>query len=416
MAATSRAILVALLVALAFLFSERAGAATAETAWRSAQRRRQVRSLLKRLNKPPLASIESPDGDIIDCVHISIQPAFDHPSLKNHKIQMRPSIHPRGLYDDSNIAPHPMTQTWHQNGKCPENTVPIRRTKEEDVMRAISVERYGRKRPRSIPKLISIDDLEGDVTTGHQHAVSYATGDNSYYGTKMSINLWQPKTDRDSDFSLAQLWIIAGSYSHNELNTIEAGWQVFPALYGDDNSRLFIYWTRDAYNTTGCYNLMCSGFIQTSNQYAIGGSLSPVSIYDSTQYVFDILIWKDPNGGNWWLQVGGNYMGYWPSSIFTQLASSADSVMWGGEVYSPEITTPMGSGHFPEEGFSKASYIRTMQVVDSSNQLKSPNGVGLIATQPDCYNVTKGASSGNWGTYIYYGGPACKNPKAVEVM
>ncbi|PWS23046.1 hypothetical protein DKP78_15210, partial [Enterococcus faecium] len=30
----------------------------------------------------------------IDCVHISNQPAFDHPFLKNHTIQMRPDNHP----------------------------------------------------------------------------------------------------------------------------------------------------------------------------------------------------------------------------------------------------------------------------------------------------------------------------------
>lgn len=32
--------------------------------------------------------IQSPDGDIIDCVHVSHQPAFDHPFLKNHTIQV----------------------------------------------------------------------------------------------------------------------------------------------------------------------------------------------------------------------------------------------------------------------------------------------------------------------------------------
>lgn len=31
---------------------------------------------------------QSPDGDIIDCVHMSHQPAFDHPHLKNHTIQV----------------------------------------------------------------------------------------------------------------------------------------------------------------------------------------------------------------------------------------------------------------------------------------------------------------------------------------
>lgn len=33
-------------------------------------------------------NLQSPDGDIIDCVHKRKQPALDHPLLKNHKIQV----------------------------------------------------------------------------------------------------------------------------------------------------------------------------------------------------------------------------------------------------------------------------------------------------------------------------------------
>ncbi|KAF2552488.1 hypothetical protein F2Q68_00036710 [Brassica cretica] len=42
---------------------------------------------LKALNKPALKTIKSEDGDIIDCVDIYKQHAFDHPALRNHKIQ-----------------------------------------------------------------------------------------------------------------------------------------------------------------------------------------------------------------------------------------------------------------------------------------------------------------------------------------
>lgn len=31
---------------------------------------------------------QSPDGDMIDCIPIRKQPAFDHPYLKDHKIQV----------------------------------------------------------------------------------------------------------------------------------------------------------------------------------------------------------------------------------------------------------------------------------------------------------------------------------------
>ncbi|EYU39272.1 hypothetical protein MIMGU_mgv1a0125391mg, partial [Erythranthe guttata] len=35
-----------------------------------------------------------------------------------------------------------ISQLWHMNGKCPQETIPIRRTKKEDVLRATSVKRY----------------------------------------------------------------------------------------------------------------------------------------------------------------------------------------------------------------------------------------------------------------------------------
>jgi hypothetical protein len=118
---------------------------------------------------------------------------------------------------------------------------------------------------------------------------------------------------------------------------------------------------------------------------------------------------QDSNTGNWWLQVGGTNVGYWPSSLFTQLQSSASNVQWGGEVFSSsagQSSTQMGSGHFPGEGFGKASYIRNIQVVDSSNSLSQAGALGFIRPSPGCYDLQSTGSSGNdWGTYIFYGGP-----------
>jgi len=395
--------LLTLVVALTFLLLE--GPAAAAAAPATAERQREVQNLLKRLNKPPLATIESPDGDIIDCVHISKQPAFDHPLLKNHTIQMQPSYYPGGLSHDS----HPITQTWHQNGKCPENTIPIRRTKEEDVLRASSIWRYGKKRPGSIPNINSMNgSATPSVTSGHQYGVASSPVGKGY-GTKASFNLWRPTIAGANDFSLTQTWIVAGSYSSNDLNTIEAGWQVYPSMYADNNPRLFIYWTSDAYQHTGCYNLGCSGFVQTNNQITIGGTLSPVSTYGGTQYDFDILVFKDQKSGNWYLQVGSTLVGYWPSSIFSHLSDSASTIQWGGEIYSGDAgqtSTQMGSGHFPKEGFGKASHIKNIEVVDSSNTLNPASGdLQLIAGKPNCYNVQNGNSGSGFGTYIYYGGP-----------
>ncbi|XP_015161603.1 uncharacterized protein [Solanum tuberosum] len=82
------------------------------------------------------------------------------------------------------------------------------------------------------------------------------------------------------------------SYLDQIPNGIEAGWQVSPDLYGDNNARLFTYWTSDAYQATGCYNLLCSCVIQINNEIAMGATISPLSSYHGSQYDISILVWK----------------------------------------------------------------------------------------------------------------------------
>ncbi|KAJ0735536.1 putative neprosin [Helianthus annuus] len=391
-------------------------------------RKVEIMKHLNRLNKRPVKSIESPDGDIIDCVRVSHQPAFDHPFLKNHTIKMRPNYKPNWINNNNNndikvssmMNPSKdgelssekeiMTQLWNSHGKCPKGTIPVRRTKKEDVLRASSVKRYGKKSSSTFAQLNSIDpDLINQ--NGHQHAIAYAQGE--FYGAKATMNVWNPKIHQSNEFSLSQIWLLGGSFA-SDLNSIEAGWQVSPDLYGDNNTRLFIYWTSDAYQATGCYNLLCSGFIQTNNEIALGGSISPISQFDGSQYDITILIWKDPDEGNWWMQFGnGKVLGYWPATLFSYLTESASLIEWGGEVVNTasdgqHTTTQMGSGQFPQEGFSKASYFRNIQIVDESNSLRDPKDLSTFSEQPNCYDVKTGIN-GNWGSHFYYGGPG-RNP------
>jgi hypothetical protein len=107
---------------------------------------------------------------------------------------MRPSYHPKGLHEDSKVSARPISQTWHQNGKCPENTIPIRRIKEEDVLRASSIGRYGKKMPGSIPKLISVDDpVKPGVTSGHkvQNVTQESPSHQYYYSQFIVISVYE---------------------------------------------------------------------------------------------------------------------------------------------------------------------------------------------------------------------------------
>jgi hypothetical protein len=86
--------------------------------------------------------------------------------------QTRPAYNPEGLYDESKVASshkdkQKITQMWHQNGMCQENTIPIRRTKKEDVLRASSIKRYGKKMHKSTPNPSSVEpDMLNE--SGHQ--------------------------------------------------------------------------------------------------------------------------------------------------------------------------------------------------------------------------------------------------------
>ncbi|KAG7014200.1 hypothetical protein SDJN02_24375, partial [Cucurbita argyrosperma subsp. argyrosperma] len=370
---------------------------------------------MKKLNKPPLKSIKSPDGDVIDCVHMAHQPAFDHPLLRNHTIQMRPNFHPEGVFSDSKVTSKAsITQLWHLKGRCPEGTIPIRRTKRDDILRASSVESYGKKRAHATVKPSSIDiDFNGQ--NGHQHAITYVEG-GQYYGAKATMNVWSPKIEQTNEFSLSQIWILGGTFGE-DLNSIEAGWQVSPDLYGDNNTRLFTYWTSDAYQATGCYNLLCSGFVQINNDIAMGASIYPISSYKGSQYDISLLIWKDPKEGNWWMQFGNSHvLGYWPAFLFSYLTDSASMIEWGGEVVNSEpdgqhTSTQMGSGHFPDQGFANAAYFRNIQIVGGSNNLRAPEDIATFTEQPSCYDVQTGKSD-DWGNYFFYGGPG-RNPNCL---
>ncbi|KAI3785791.1 hypothetical protein L1987_44916 [Smallanthus sonchifolius] len=306
----------------------------------------------------------SPDGDLIDCVLSHLQPAFDHPKLKGLKLLEPPLERPKG-HNSSDETIHTF-QLWAESNEfCPQGTVPIRRTTETDVLRASSLKRFGRK----IARRVRHDTMSG----GHE------------------------------------LWVISGSFGI-DLNTVEAGWQVSPELYGDGYPRFFTYWTTDAYQTTGCYNLLCSGFVQTNNRIAIGAAISPRSSYKGKQFDISIMIWKDPKHGHWWLEFGsGLLIGYWPSFLFSHLQRHASMIQFGGEIVNSRsrgyhTTTQMGSGHFANEGFGKASYFRNLKVVDWDNSLLPLTKLHLLADHPNCYDIKSGKNN-VWGDYIYYGGP-----------
>ncbi|GAB4846362.1 hypothetical protein Ancab_025368 [Ancistrocladus abbreviatus] len=361
-------------------------------------------SIQRKLVKEPKGTVKTLMGDkgnVIDCVDMHQQPAFDHPLLKNHTLQTEPSSCKCGAQRKNAILDFLFDISWRKNGGCPEGSIPIVRSVLSDHP--------------IIRKNMSFDNQE----SGHQYSyISLSYGQATMQGGQATINQWDPYLAQSLDFSLSQIWVTSGESGPN-LQTIEAGWQKYPNRTGVNGPTFFVYWTADGYNTTGCYDLKCPGWVQTSSMYIPGMPLQS-SIYDGQQYELAMDIERDQSTGNWWLYLWGTPIGYWPPSIFNGglLTYGADTLLWGGEIFDSSGTggfhtlTQMGSGHFSNKGYKKACYVRNIVYTGPDGNVYAPTQSQLSASAPawNCYDYQFQDSYGE--LYFYHGGPGC-NTSAI---
>uniref|UniRef100_A0A1D1YRY8 Protein TAX4 n=1 Tax=Anthurium amnicola TaxID=1678845 RepID=A0A1D1YRY8_9ARAE len=236
-----------------------------------------------------------------------------------------------------------------------------------------------------------------------------------YYGAKATISVYDVPGVETKQASDAVIWVYDFP-PEDCANAISAGWHVCPELYGDAQTHLFIQWTADNYQNTGCYNLECPGFVVKSNSPIIpGDALTSVSNFGGEQKYITLSIHKEPEG-DWWLHYGEGTevttaVGYWPRSLFGNLANKANFIEWGGTVIYPKGTLgpAMGSGHFSGEGANRAASFKNLQFMDESNDFKvvdSRFGASAYSSSKGCYDVTVvPETSADDGFQFYYGGP-----------
>ncbi|MCL7037505.1 hypothetical protein MKW94_029072 [Papaver nudicaule] len=359
---------------------------------------------IKTLNKTPIKTIKTKFGDTIDCIDIYKQPAFDHPRLKDHKIQMVPSSILEETtsinISSSSIFRVSVVDNGFGKERCPPGTVPIRRTKTEDLVNA----RY------LLQKANRIDTNRYSPSHINHHFVSVEEmgQEKSYFGGLACVSLHGLELNYNQ-FSTAQIWLESGPTE--EINSIEFGWMIYPELFGDNNTRLFGYWTADGHKYTGCFNMLCYGFVQVHSEVMLGGVLQQTSIYGKQDYILPIRVYRDRQTGNWWL-VTNVLVGYWPKEIFTHLACNASNVRYGGTTGAKPQTlaAPMGNGYLPQlQDYLKTAYMRNMKYIDDKGHLVHINPDGAQTkhdTNLYCYNLLFAGNLGeDWGTSMAYGGP-----------
>ncbi|XP_060673877.1 protein neprosin [Ziziphus jujuba] len=331
---------------------------------------------------PHFISILPTEADEFDCVDIYKQPAFDHPLLRNHKIQLNPNFsHELTKSRVSSRSRSPNEVDLRGKG-CPSGMVPI---------------------PKSKPFYRPFtQDFPGE------HFATLDTNNNAtYHGAQATINIYKPPVT-GKQYSMAQIWLQSGP--PNELNSIQAGWAVNPTIYGDNLTYMTIRWTTDGFKNTGCYNLLCPGFVQVHPTVRPGQVFVNSSIIGGSQYGFDLSIIQEQSSGNWWLTSEGFRVGYWPKELFNHLNNGADKVRYGGttKASADGLSPPMGSGEFPTNDYHSVCFLAFVKIVDSNFKLidivdSTMSGTTDVTT---CYDLHYfGYQGRKLGQTFSFGGP-----------
>ncbi|GMJ15095.1 hypothetical protein like AT2G35250 [Hibiscus trionum] len=324
------------------------------------------------------------DINAFKCVNIYEQPAFRHPKLKHHKLQTKPNLPVFPVHDVSSPS------TIASPDECAKGQVPVH---------------------VNTPSPQLLDKNSGVKYTA---AVSTIPGKKTYRGGAAVYGVFNPPVTLMQS-SRANIWVQNGPES--QLNSIEAGWAVHPDLYADNNTRLTAYWTEDDFRTTGCYNLLCPGFVQIDSSTFLGKSFPP----ESLPCTKTIAIMQDKVTGNWWLIAGTDLIvvvGYWPKELFDYLALGADIVKHGGttSTYLDQLDRPpMGSGRYPNEwkvpGFTWIQYVN-----DSYQLVEADRGEMMKVLDSVCYDLQQFTLAGAVPKEgIRYGGPGGTPQKCKQL-
>ncbi|BAT89255.1 hypothetical protein VIGAN_06016500 [Vigna angularis var. angularis] len=347
---------------------------------------------LEIINKPLIKSIHMESGQIVDCIDIYKQPSFDNPLLKDHKLQRKPNFqNASGETRQKTLGTIPMFGLGKD--ECPMGTVPILRTIKDDLIKEKS--------------LLNDHILVQDISGVHIAEVALKPHYGPYYGVGGINSIFNPRVDTKCQISMSHLWVQNGA--KESTNKISLGWHVSPQLYGDHATHFYMSWTSDNYRRTGCYNLLCAGFVQTNRKIYFGEPISLTSQDGGPIYDVAFSISQDSVTKNWWISINENSIGYLPAKLFSNM-SSANEVGWGGRTGThPNTQSPqMGSGHFPHDNPLHACYFRKVSIQDNKRKTRAAKvyQTHSFTDNLKCYDVRY---FGDQDPYYYYvvlfGGP-----------
>jgi len=356
-------------------------------------------------------------GQIVDCVPANQQPSVRLLNLKT--IAAVPASAPPS--NGKAGTPHVTQQdssgvdTFGNKQVCEAGSIPMRRITLDEVSRFPTLKDYFAKGPNGAGRPHSGSSPVVPDGIGLPHKYAIASQDVANYGGAATLSLINAPVDTSlgEEMSLSQLWFTGGN------QTAEIGIQTQPNAWWTNDAVLFIYWTANGYNEAapglagaGCYNLSCGAFVQTSSNWTLGGTFPNYGADGSEEVTLGYEYWY----GNWWMYVDGDWVGYYPGSIYNggQMSSYSTNFQAGGETATaswnnPPYYPPMGDVVWAAAGYPWAAYQRFIYYIDGNYYAQSP-ALNTYQPNPNCYSISSIGADDTSGTFFFFGGPGNSAP------
>ena len=325
---------------------------------------------------------------------------------------------------------------------CPDATVPTLRVTREQIQRAGGLDAYRHRAARKVPPKAEAPGLPEFQGYGHVQ-----TSFDGVYATAgiSSMTIATPQLPGNAvaelDYSLVQTWTYSGTEmgpgcGTNCFQTVEAGWDVDPYQFKDDNPHLFIFGTPDGY-VTGCYDDdestgTCMPWIaipgakftlgQAVTASTPGGATSELTVYTAN---------SAPGAWPGWVITVGvgstlTVLGYYPITDFGSgsMATAATTFQVGGEVYDGVAystgawTDPagvrmgmggLGGDSTADQGYSYTAVQHDYEYTNGSAWISSAPAPITTRTGSYTWSQSLPGGSSSWKDYFYFGDviPAC---------
>ncbi|KFK31488.1 hypothetical protein AALP_AA6G118500 [Arabis alpina] len=242
-----------------------------------------------------------------ECVSMYKQSALQHPRMKNHQIQTRPSRELLSMLSNDDTITKIVLKGSEE---CPEGQVPIHKPEtnltsdpiySQHSGRLLKQARWVRKKSKNHLRSGNRNKPIGSATLkrpnhprrlfseNHLHYAIVRTFENTTKTWRGAQALFSINKPRISQNQFSKAWIWLNYIQGNSMSSIQFGWAVH-AKYRDNRPRLTTFWMSDK-QPKGCYNALCpGGYVQVHKSIYPGLVYDQISVQRGQQHTVHLSV------------------------------------------------------------------------------------------------------------------------------